>query len=74
MGLKRKLAVVLVAAALLFLLTFRIYGMDDGGSVQYWTPLVSVTRYHRLDPEHEGEYLEGWCVEILGTQVYERIE
>ena len=66
---KRKLALVLAVVVLLFLLTFRIYGLDDGGSVQYWTPLVSVTRYHRLDPANKGEVLEGWCVEILGRQV-----
>ena len=63
-------AIVLLAFVLLFP---RWYEIDDGGSIAYMAPLYCVTKYHMMDFENGG-YRNGWGVEILGMQVYRRLE
>ena len=70
---KRKLVILAIVLAALYLLFPRSYGIDDGGSILYETPVYSVTKYHVMDWENEGEYLEGWRIEIFGIKVYDSV-
>lgn len=66
------IAVIVIVAAVLLIPS--IYGITDGGSMLFETPLYSVTKYHMLDSENQGEYLEGWHVEILGIEIYHHLQ
>ena len=66
--------IAVVILVMLFLLVPRVAGIDDGGSVCFMTPIYSVTKYHMIDWENYGEYLEGWGVEIFGVTVYYSVE
>ena len=75
---KKKLLILAAVVIALYLLFPRVYGVDDGGSIVFETPVYSVTKYHIIDGEnpdwgHPEAYLEGWRIEIFGLEVYDNV-
>ena len=60
------LIVVIIALILLFPIPMRL---KDGGSIKFQAALYSVTKYHQLDLEVDGGYVDGIGIEILGAKV-----
>lgn len=48
--------------------------MKDGGTVKYQALLYSVSLVHRLEIAADDGYQDGIVVEILGMNVFSRIE
>lgn len=58
--------IVIVALVLLFPIPMRL---KDGGSIEFKAILYSVTKYHQLNLEVDGGYVNGIGIEILGAKI-----
>ena len=62
---------ILLVIVLLFPIPVR---MKDGGSVKYQAVLYSITDVHRIALSKPDGYEDGVIVEILGIQVFNRVD
>ncbi len=69
---KKKLIVILIIIIGLILLIPIPMKLKDGGSIQFKAILYTITKYHHLTVEEDGEdkYIDGIGIEILGMEVY----
>lgn len=58
--------VIVIAIILLFPIPL---SLKDGGSVEFRAFLYSVTKYHQINHEVDGGYVDGIGIEILGAKV-----
>lgn len=72
---KKLLAGICIALVLMLLIPFPVR-LKDGGSVQWNAVLYSVTDVHRFRPEpgKETDFEEGIIIEILGREVFSKVE
>ncbi len=69
---KKKSIVILIIIIGLILLVPIPMKLKDGGSIEFKAILYTITKYHRLTVEEDGEtqYIDGIGIEILGMEVY----
>ncbi len=69
---KKKSIVILIIIIGLILLIPIPMKLRDGGSIEFKAILYTITKYHRLTVEEDGEaqYIDGIGIEILGMEVY----
>ncbi len=69
---KKKSIVILIIIIGLILLIPIPMKLKDGGSIEFKAILYTITKYHRLTVEEDGEaqYIDGIGIEILGMEVY----
>ena len=74
---KKLLAGICLVLALVLLVPFPVR-LKDGGSVEWNAVLYSVTDVHRIRPTPssvwEDNFEEGVIIEILGREVFRRVE
>ena len=74
---KKLLAGICLVLALVLLVPFPVR-LKDGGSVEWNAVLYSVTDVHRIKPTPssvwEDNFEEGVIIEILGREVFRRVE
>ena len=74
---KKLLAGICIVLALVLLVPFPVR-LKDGGSVEWNAVLYSVTDVHRIKPTPssvwEDNFEEGVIIEILGREVFRRVE
>lgn len=58
--------VIVIAVILLFPIPLC---PDDGGSIEFKALLYSITKYHQINPEVDGGYVDGIGIEILGAKI-----
>lgn len=68
---KKKLIITLII--LILILTPIKFKLKDGGSTEYKAILYTVTKIHRLSEKLETGYEDGLKIEILGIQIYNKI-
>ena len=61
-----KIVIIIIALILLFPIPLRL---KDGGSIEFKAILYSVTKYHQLNLEVDGGYVNGIGIEILGAKI-----
>lgn len=62
----KKFLIIFLAVILLFPIPLKL---KDGGSVEFRAILYSVTKYHQLNHEVDGGYVDGLGVKIFGVKV-----
>ena len=74
---KKLLAGICIVLVLMLLIPVPVR-MKDGGSVEYKAMLYTVTDVHRIRPTPssvwEDNFEEGIIIEILGREVFRRVE
>ena len=70
---KKNLIIILVVVFLILLIPIPLR-LKDGGSIEYKALLYNVTRIHRLNEMSSTGYEDGWKVEILGVQIYNKTD
>jgi len=60
------IVIIIIALILLFPIPMRL---KDGGSVKFQAALYSVTKYHKLNHQIDGGYIDGIGIEILGIEI-----
>lgn len=71
---KKKLIIVMVIVILLILLVPIPIHLKDGGTVEYKALTYKITIVHRLNVGSLTGYEDGIIIEILGTEIYEKID
>lgn len=59
------IVIIIIALILLFPIPMKL---KDGGSVKFQAALYSVTKYHKLNHQIDGGYVDGIGIEILGLE------
>jgi hypothetical protein len=62
---------VICSIVLLFPIPFRL---KDGGTVKYQALLYSISDVHRISHVEEDGYEDGIIIEILGMEIYNKVE
>ena len=71
---KKTLSILCAILLLAFWLVPMAYGVDDGGTVHYVTPLYSITKQHSMyTQDGVNGYLTGTVVRVLFFEVYDDI-
>ncbi len=70
---KKNLFIILVIVFLIMLIPLPLK-LKDGGSTKYKSLLYSVTKIHKINYTSTTGYEDGWKVEILGIQVYNKTD
>lgn len=71
---KKTLSILCAILLLAFWLVPMAYGVDDGGTVHYVTPLYSVTKQKTIYAENGMRgYLTGTVVRVLFVKVYDDV-
>lgn len=65
---KKSLSILLIAVLIILLIPIPMR-LKDGGSVEFNAILYSVTKYHQIDSEADGGYVNGLEIKIFGIQV-----
>ena len=60
------IVIIIIALILLFPIPMRL---KDGGSIKFQAALYSVTKYHKLNHQIDGGYVDGIGIEILGIEI-----
>ena len=70
---KKNLFIILVIVIVLMLIPIPLK-LKDGGSTEYKALLYNITKIHRINHQSSTGYEDGWKVEILGIQVYNKTD
>lgn len=62
----KRFLIIFLAVILLFPIPLKL---KDGGSVEFRAVLYSVTKYHQLNHEVDGGYVDGLEVKIFGVKI-----
>ena len=68
---KKNLIIVLTIIFMLVLIPIPLK-LKDGGSTEYKALLYSITRIHRINYQSLTGYEDGWKIELLGIQIYNK--
>jgi len=69
---KKNLIIILVVILIVMLIPIP-FKLKDGGSTEYKALLYNVTKIHRINHQSSTGYEDGWKVEILGIQIYNKV-
>lgn len=65
---KKIMICVVITMAIILLFPIPL-SLKDGGSVEFKAILYSITKYHQINPEVDGGYVNGIEIEILGKKI-----
>lgn len=68
---KKNLIIALVIIFILMLIPIP-FKLKDGGSTEYRAILYNITKIHRINHQSSTGYEDGWKIEILGIQIYNK--
>ena len=71
---KKKLMVCVVVICSIILLCPIPFRLKDGGTVKYQALLYSISDVHRISHNIEDGYEDGIIIEVLGMEIYNRVE
>ncbi len=71
---KKKILIIVIIILAVVLLVPIPRHLKDGGSIEYRALLYSITKYHQLDHNSETGYRDGIGIEVLGMQIYKRLD
>jgi len=69
---KKNLIIILIVVLIVMLIPIPLK-LKDGGSTEYKALLYNVTKIHRINHQSSTGYEDGWKVEILGIQIYNKV-
>jgi len=70
---KKNLIIILVVVLIVMLIPIPLK-LKDGGSTEYKSLLYNVTKIHRINHQSSTGYEDGWKIEILGFQIYNKTD
>ena len=70
---KKKIMMILVVGFILMLIPIPLR-LKDGGSIEYHSLLYSITKIYRMNDESPTGYEDGWKIEVLGIEIYNKID
>lgn len=71
---KKKLLICVVVICSIILLCPISFRLKDGGTVKYQALLYSISDVHRISHNSEDGYEDGIIIEVLGMEIYNRVE
>jgi hypothetical protein len=71
---KKKLMICIAVICSILLLCTIPFRLKDGGTVKYQALLYSISDVHRISHVEEDGYEDGIIIEILGMEIYNKVE